>query len=372
MDHVDYLLMRAPRPTLILAGTHDFFDIAGTWDAYRQAQRFYTKLGFGERVAIVETDTKHGFARPQREAMLRWMRLWLAGKNEPVTQGDIKARPVEDFQCTPAGQVMLLKGERSVVDLNIELNASLEPGARSSGRARIGKRLWRKVRNIAGIRPLGDLPKIKAQWTGTVANGFAIDTLILDAEPGIRLPARLYRPAKQTGRRCLYLNGAGQQTDAGPGGPIAKLIKEGTVVLAVDVRGVGELAGNDAADFFTAYLLGKALVGMRAEDILNSARFLAEWNQDKGGKPRPWTWSRSASPGQPACTLPPWNRSYSATSSWSARWRPGPTWCAIPRLRGNWRTRSTAPCASTICPTRRLCFPRNGLLWMPAGLEEHG
>ena len=63
MDHADYLLMRAPRPTLILAATHDFFDIQGTWDAYRQAERFYTKLGHGERVALVETDTKHGYPR---------------------------------------------------------------------------------------------------------------------------------------------------------------------------------------------------------------------------------------------------------------------------------------------------------------------
>src|SRR5215470_10248487 len=127
MDHADYLLLRAPRPTLILAASRDFFDIQGTWDTFRQAQRFYTRLGFGERVALVETDTAHGYPRAQREAMLRWMRRWLAGKDEPVTQPELAARPPADFRCTPGGQVMLLEGERSVVELNVELNARLGP-----------------------------------------------------------------------------------------------------------------------------------------------------------------------------------------------------------------------------------------------------
>ena len=35
MDQPDYVLMRAPRPTLICATTGDFFDIGGTWENYR-------------------------------------------------------------------------------------------------------------------------------------------------------------------------------------------------------------------------------------------------------------------------------------------------------------------------------------------------
>jgi len=43
MDHPDYLLMRAPRRTLISATRGDFFDIQGTWDSFRQAKRLYTR-----------------------------------------------------------------------------------------------------------------------------------------------------------------------------------------------------------------------------------------------------------------------------------------------------------------------------------------
>ena len=52
MDHADYLMLRAPKPTLICAATRDYFDITGTWETFRQAKRFYERLGFPERVDL--------------------------------------------------------------------------------------------------------------------------------------------------------------------------------------------------------------------------------------------------------------------------------------------------------------------------------
>ena len=288
MDHVDYLLMRAPRPTLILAATHDFFDIHGTWDAYRQAERFYTKLGFGERVAIVETDTKHGYPKVQREAMLRWMRRWMVGKDEPVSQLDLKGLPYSDLKCTSDGQVMLLDGARSVADLNVELNAKLEPNRKKLWEGKSNRAALEEVRRIAGIRLLAKLPEfVPTQFPKIERKGYHIDRLILDSEPGIRLPALLFQPAKANGRRVLYLHGEGKTADAGPGGPIEKLVLAGDMVLAVDLRGLGELGtsegmwGGNWFDFFTSFLLGKSMVGMRTEDVLTCSRFLSQW-QTKG------------------------------------------------------------------------------------------
>jgi hypothetical protein len=64
LDHVDYLLLRAPRPTLVLANTQEFFDVRGTWDSFRKAKRFSTRLGYPERVELSEVDAKHGYPRP--------------------------------------------------------------------------------------------------------------------------------------------------------------------------------------------------------------------------------------------------------------------------------------------------------------------
>ena len=83
----------------------------------------------------------------------------------------------------------------------------------------------------------------------------------------------------------LYIHEKGKAEDAAPGGPIEELVKAGKLVLAVDIRGTGETrqdkqgnlsgaSGSDWKDVFTAYLLGRSYVGMRAEDVLVCARFL--------------------------------------------------------------------------------------------------
>ena len=68
LDHADYVLMRAPRPTLMCTATHDFFKIDGAWNAFRQAKRVYTRLGAAENIAIAEADEQHGFTVLLRQA----------------------------------------------------------------------------------------------------------------------------------------------------------------------------------------------------------------------------------------------------------------------------------------------------------------
>src|SRR4051812_27534605 len=41
MDHADYAILRAPRPTLLSVGTQDFFDIQGSWDTYRELKLLF-------------------------------------------------------------------------------------------------------------------------------------------------------------------------------------------------------------------------------------------------------------------------------------------------------------------------------------------
>ncbi|MHC4166637.1 MAG: alpha/beta hydrolase family protein [Planctomycetota bacterium] len=86
MDHADYIMMRAPKPTLVCAATGDFFDISGTWDTYRYAKRLYSRMGFAERVDLIEHDGQHNYHKPLREATTRWMMRWLLGKDEPITE----------------------------------------------------------------------------------------------------------------------------------------------------------------------------------------------------------------------------------------------------------------------------------------------
>ena len=86
LDHADYVMMRAPTPVLLCAATKDFFDIRGAWDMFRYAKRLYTRMGFAERVEILENDAGHNYNKTQREGVARWMARWLLGQDRPITE----------------------------------------------------------------------------------------------------------------------------------------------------------------------------------------------------------------------------------------------------------------------------------------------
>jgi len=286
MDHADYVLMHAPGPTLICTATRDFFDIRGSWDTFREAKRFYTRLGFPERVNLVETDAGHGFSPQLRVAVVRWMRRWLLGKDDAVTEPDLTIMDEEELRCTPRGQVMLMKGARSVFDLNADLEKRL---AKSRRKKAPGPELSELVRKLVGIRPLAELSECAAETVGSVERkGYRIDKVVLRPEEGIALPALAFVPPSHGEDAYLYVHGEGKVADAAPGGTIEGLALRGRLVLAVDLRGVGETEGEEknqkwsemfgpaGKDYFLAYLLRLPYVGMRAEDILVSARFLRD------------------------------------------------------------------------------------------------
>jgi cephalosporin-C deacetylase-like acetyl esterase len=294
MDHADYLMMRAPMPILICAATDDFFDIRGTWSSFRYAKRLYTRLGFAERVDLLENDAGHNYNRTQREGIARWMARWLLKKDAPVTEPPIKLLSEEEIRCTPAGQVMLIDGARSTYDLNRDFEKQLIEHRRKLWSTRGKAEILGRVRSLAGIRELAGLPRPKVEKVGTVQRpGYRIEKLILKPEFGIYLPALLFVPDKSVADSAtLYLSEKGKAAEAMPDGPIEQLVRKGEIVLAVDLRGNGETSqttggyfmpyfGPDGEDVYMAYFLSRSFVGMRAEDILICARWFAE-NEEYG------------------------------------------------------------------------------------------
>ena len=288
MDHADYIMMLAPRPVVILAATHDFFDIRATWVTFRYAKRLYARMGFPERVDLLENDRKHNYGKLQREGAARWMSRWLLGKDQAIAEPKVQLLSDQEIQCTPRGQVGLMEGARSVYDLNRQCEKGLAERRRELWAKTPREQLLDRVRQIAGIRRLSDLPEPRVEKVGVVKRpGYKIEKLILKPQAGIHLPALWFVPGKPgPAPGVLYLHEKGKAADAKPGGPIEQLVKAGRSVLAVDLRGTGRTQqtaqakwgseiGRDWADVFKAYLLGRSYVGMRAEDVLVCARYAA-------------------------------------------------------------------------------------------------
>lgn len=285
LGHAALLTLRAPAPTLVCAATDDFFPIEGTWASVRRAKRCFGRLGYPERLDVVEVDAGHGFHRPLREAAVGWLVRWLRDGRQAVTEPpDLAPIPAETARSTPDGQVLRLPDERSVYDLNEahadDLSARRERRwAAESDDARLDA-----VRETAGVRPREELidPEID-RIDRPRAGGYEIERLVLRPEPDIWLPAVRLVPDDRRGRPVLALHDGGKRA-AVVDDPLAA----GTEVLAVDLRGTGETEpdadrakwngefGVGAAEVLAAYRLGRSYVGMRTNDVVSSAAWLLD------------------------------------------------------------------------------------------------
>jgi len=291
LDQADYVLMAAPRPVAILAGTRDStFDIVGTWDIYREGKRFYARFGLPERVGLVEADAPHGFTPQLREGSVRWMRRWFLGSQDPVFEPEFPVWSDAELQVTPEGQVMLGAGERSVFDLNRERAAELAEVRAASLREASPEAFRALVAESLSLPAAEELPPLAYVPRGTLQrDGYRIEKILLLGDPErLPLPLLVLVPDTPAGEAVLYLPGAGKEEAVAPGGRAETLVRAGHLVAVPDLSGLGEtsglesrprywanaLFGTDGEPFWLAYLLGKPLVGLRAADVLQTSAFL--------------------------------------------------------------------------------------------------
>jgi hypothetical protein len=285
MNHADYILLRAPKPTLMCVATKDFFSIDGAWDSFRQAKRVYTRLGKAECVDIAEFDGPHGWSQPLREAAVQWMVRWLRGEDRVVREPEIDVFSDAELNVTPHGQVLLIDGAVSAFDVNMAENNHL---------AETRKSLWSdRSAALAGVQRTAKIdpgPKYDVKTVTQFDDGRGqLPRYIVQREGGVPLPIAVFpaeSPSDKT-RRVLYVSPRGWSADAQSDGPILKLVAQGNTVIAVDVSGIGETAsvkgewynkrfGGEGRNATVAYLLGHSLLARRAEDIWAAAKFTAQ------------------------------------------------------------------------------------------------
>nr|AOE10910.1 conserved hypothetical protein [uncultured bacterium] len=298
MDEADYLMMRAPIPILICAGTRDVtFDIRGTREVFQQANRFYSHLGYPERVALNEADAPHGYLIQHREAVARWMHRWLVGREKVIWEKPRKEWPAtitdeflrslsepewtqDELYCSPDGQVMLLEGERSVFQINAEKVAALRKERSALWAALPDDEKLSLVRQAIGLTDFGEA-SFEAV-SSVEQDGYTVKKITLRRDSGIPLSAKAYIPEGKPKSHVLYLHDHGISAREEP----EKLVRQGNLVLVAELSGIGETAagqdrkswgagrfGWDNQEILTAYLMGDSFVRMRVEDALMWAAY---------------------------------------------------------------------------------------------------
>jgi cephalosporin-C deacetylase-like acetyl esterase len=280
LDFADFLIAFAPKPLQMATAIRDYFPIEGARAAFAEARRIYGISDAPGRVGYFEYDDTHGWSKPRREATYRFLERWLNQREDAGIEPDFAVEKDESLQVTPTGQVATSMKVETVASLNRALGErqhAARAAVAGTGLAELIARRLRIARN--GARPVVTAHGVLAR------EGYRIEKLALDPEPGIVLPALAFIPEPEAPRRpaVLYLNAAGKAADAAPGGDLEALVGAGRVVLAVDLRGWGESAVEPGARGYTplyrtvmrALLVGETLVGAQVTDALAAFEYLA-------------------------------------------------------------------------------------------------
>jgi len=248
-DHGDLLIAMAPKPYLICSTTEDFFPLSGAKRTFEEAQRIYNRFGAEDKIAWFTAPGDHGMRADTRSAVYAWMRKWLQNKPGPAPEPAFTVELEEDLNASKSGQV----GGETASTLNIKRLTAITPVAAD---------LPSQIRALTRYQPQSGPLQIQSTNTGSLS---------FEAEPGRRVPARLYKPANANGRVVLA---------AASAAAAQQLAATGYTVLALDVALTGETAHRagsysdgwfpqDKAIWLTL-MVGRTVTGLRITDIVRA------------------------------------------------------------------------------------------------------
>ncbi|MHC4518125.1 MAG: alpha/beta hydrolase family protein [Planctomycetota bacterium] len=278
LTHADFLEVRAPRPTLIVATTRDFFSIQGARETYTEVKKAYTALGCQDRLLLSEDDYEHGFTTKNRQATYAFFQRFLDLPGDPSDE-PVETLSAEQLNVTPAGQLATsFKGQtlfdvhKVTVDrLAADLMASREQADHHL------QRVQAKAKVLSGFRPVERAGRVVFRGRYQ-RQGYTVELLALSGEGETIIPMLAFVPEGDGPHpAAIWLHPDGKTADAGPGGAIEGWVRRGRLVLAPDVLGVGEtrntIVNYPLAAHHEAILVGRSLPGLQAGDIVRVVKY---------------------------------------------------------------------------------------------------
>ncbi len=295
LDHADLLTVRAPRPTLMIATTRDFFSIQGARETAREVERAYAAFGAADHFRMVEDDAGHASTEANREALYAFFQQHL-DQPGPATDQEVTTIPPTQLQVTATGQVTTSLDGKTTFDL-VQARANRQLTALNAKRDNLASHLpaaVRSARRLSGYRaPSGSETVV---FTGRHQRpGYAIEQYALTRDDTYPIPFLLFLPQDPGPHPgLLYLHPGGKEAQAGVGGSIEQLVAQGYAVLAPDLVGRGELGpgqlqgdsyieGVSYNRWFASVLTGRSIVGLRARDLVQLARYLLDRTDIRDG-----------------------------------------------------------------------------------------
>lgn len=290
IDHADFVEVRAPKPTLIMATTRDFFSIQGARETFKEVKNIYGIFGKPDNIEITEDDYGHGYTKKNREAMYAFFQkhLMLPGSS---AEEEVDFPTAQELQKTSTGQLSTSLGGESVFSLNQKEAENMLKELQAS-RSDLEKHLPKVIssaKKLSGyIEPsLTDEPV----FTGRIQkNNYVIEKYFVKGEGNYVIPYLLFIPVMTNGKAVLYLHPSGKSAEAAEGGQIEWFVNKGFTVLAPDLLGIGELGpGVFKGDayientsynmWYTAMQIGRSIAGVQAADVVKLTHIMLKNNK---------------------------------------------------------------------------------------------
>lgn len=302
IDNVDLHTAIAPRP--LLAAIEHYspaFDQAA--DAIHAR---YRQLGVPEKFATVASDDPHAWTPKLRLATTDWFCRQFYHRRGPLTELDFEIVAPEDLYCTPDGSLRYSHKGQTIFTLLAQKQATLPPvrpvPKTPAEREAYQEEIRANIRSLLHSGKLDGPLDVRHTMT-TPREGYRIEKMQFISEPGIYIPAWVYVPNGATGvlPTILYVNDAGMEVDGMEDqgeeasglthGVLDTMVRKGNLIVAVDVRGIGEThpihpASDSCNEFsqlfdleaglaYMAWFMDKSLLGMRVQDVLRSIDYVA-------------------------------------------------------------------------------------------------
>jgi hypothetical protein len=279
LDQPDLLIVRAPKPSLMITTTRDIFSIQGAREAAEEVSRIYEAYGKEENFNRVEDDAGHASTLKNREAMYAFFQDHLdnpgdANDEETTLLND------EEIQVTSTGQISTSFEGETVFGLNKkETEKMISERKDSRGNSTTGlSRAVEAAKKLSGYeepKTVGD-PVLTGRFQ---REGYVLEKYYLEGEGNYVVPYLLLVPEKSNQKALIYLHPSGKSSEASEGGEMEWFVKKGFTVLAPDLIGIGEAGagefsgdsnfqGNSYNLWFASLQIGRSIVGIQAGDVV--------------------------------------------------------------------------------------------------------
>jgi len=291
LDHPDFLIVRAPKPALMITTTGDMFSIQGAVETEAEVSRVYKAYGRDGSFSRIEDDAAHASTLKNREAMYAFFQEHLKNPGNPEDE-DIQLLTSEELKVTRTGQVSTSFGGETVFSLNAteaeKLSASLDERRKNPGK--FLPEAVNSARKLSGYsQPTETTNPV---FTGRIPReNYVIEKYFIRGEGKYVIPYLLFKPAHPAAKTMIYLHPSGKSAEASVGGEIEKFVSQGFTVLAPDLAGTGEMGpGTLRGDayfkgvshnlWYASILIGRSITGIQAGDLCRLVNIVKTGNPE--------------------------------------------------------------------------------------------